>query len=471
MKIFNKYNIVTLALTAALSVTFSSCRKDIFEEPFSSLSPGAAFESADRVEKSAIGMYDMLQNANYFGGRVLIYTDVRGIDVNPSSFFNPLPQFTTVSASEGYTAGAWQGAYRTIGEVNLFLKNMALATKVVTPAKAAQYTGEGEYIRALCYFYLVNLFAQPYNFTTGATHPGVPLVLTSASDPFDPSNQVARASVAAVYNQMETDLLDAEAKLPADYGDPALQNVARATKGAAQALLARLYLYKGDNIKANTYADKIITSGKYGLNADPVTPFRVYNSKESIFSVAMSGADNPNTNNALGQHYSPSKRGDITVSPGYVALMDQTKDLRFKNLIIQVSGSYWTTKYLGVADWVPVSRYSEILLIKAEALANQAAGTTADATAIGLVNQVRARSLADPVAPATKADLITAILTERRIELAFEGQGEFDFLRTGRGIPAHSVIPAQAYGSNYVILPIPFYDTQKNPNLVQNPGY
>lgn len=469
---FNKHRKSVAILSIAMAVITSSCRKQLFQEPVTNLSPSSAFSTPDRVEKASIGMYDQLQNANFFGGRVLIYVDVRGTDVNPPSYFNPLPQFVTVTSSEGYTAGAWQGAYRTIGEANLFLSNLAGASGV-TPSKIDQYTGEAKFIRSLCYFYLVNLFAQPYNFTAGATHLGVPLVLTSSNAPFDASNQVPRATVAAVYSQMEADLLDAENKLPLNYNDQAFSNVARATKGAARALLARLYLYKGDYAKANTYADKVINAvapDNYTLNADPLTPFRTYTTRESIFSVAMNGADNPNTNNALGQHYNPAKRGDIQVSTDYVSLMDQTKDLRFKNMIFSQGGSYWTSKYVGTSDWVPVLRYSEVLLIKAEALANLSA-VIPDPTAIALVNQVRARAQTTPIAPVTKADLITAILVERRIELAFEGQGEFDYLRTGRGIPAHSIITAQAYGSNYVILPIPKYDTDQNPNLVQNPGY
>jgi tetratricopeptide (TPR) repeat protein len=471
MKI-NRYKIGVTALCAALLFSSTSCRKQLFQEPVNSLSPTSAFANVDRVEKASVGMYDQLQNANFFGGRVLIYVDVRGTDVNPPTYFNPLPQFTTVNSSENaFTQPAWAGAYRTIGEANLFLKNLA-ASSGIPAAKADQYTGEAKFIRSLCYFYLVNMFAQPYGFTAGATHLGVPLVLTSSDSPFDPSNQVPRATVAAVYNQMEADLLDAESKLPLNYSDPAFSDVARDTKGAAQALLARLYLYEGNYAKANTYADKIINAAvPYTLNADPLTPFRTYTTRESIFSVAMNGADNPNTNNALGQHYNPAKRGDIQVSTEYINLMDQSKDLRFKNLILLQGGSYWTTKYVGTSDWVPVLRYSEILLIKAEALANLAAGTIPDPAAILLVNQVRARAQTTPIAPVTKTDLITAILTERRIELAFEGQGEFDYLRTGRGIPAHGIITAQAYGSNYVILPIPKFDTDQNPNLVQNPGY
>jgi len=470
----NLYKRSAVVLTTILLVSTTACRKQLYQEPVDAISPATAFSSPDRAEKAALGMYDQLQNINFFGGRVLIYVDVRGTDVNPPSYFNPLPQFVTVSSSESFTAGAWQGAYRTIGECNLFLKSVASSTGI-PQSKLDQYTGEAKFIRSLCYFYLVNMFAQPYNFTAGATHLGVPLVLSYSSSPFDPSNQIPRSSVAAVYNQMENDLLDAENKLPLNYGDPTFYDVARATRGAARALLARLYLYKGDYAKANTYADKIINTAapdNYTMNPDPLTTFRTFTTRESIFSVAMNGADNPNTNNALGQHYNPDKRGDIQVSNEYVSLMDQTVDLRFKNLIRTQGGSYWTSKYIGTNDWVPVFRYPEILLIKAEALANLSAAI-ADPTAIGLVNSVRARSHAAPVAPLTKADLITAILNERRIELGFEGQGEFDYLRTGRGIPAHSIITAQAYGSNYVILPIPKYETDKSPILKQqqNPGY
>jgi tetratricopeptide (TPR) repeat protein len=471
MKMLNKYKITILTVAVGIATVLPSCRKDLFEEPLTSLSPSSAFETAERVEKAAIGMYDQLQNSEFFGGRILIYADIRGIDANPNGQFGNMYQFNTVNSADGTVGLAYGAAYRTIGESNLFLKNLSVASNVVAPAKASQYTGEAEFIRSLCYFYLVNMWAQPYNFTPGATHLGVPLVLSSSEAPFDPSNQLPRNTVAEVYNQIEKDLLSAEAKLPADYSDPGFSNVARATKGAAQALLARLYLYKGDYAKANTYADKVIAANKYDLNADPVTAFRTFTTKESIFSVAHNGGDNPNTNNALGQHYSPDKRGDITVATDYIALMDQATDLRFKNLIVKnAAGSYFTSKYLGTTDWVPVIRYAEILLIKAEALANLST-VVADPTAIALVNQVRARSKAAVIAPATKTALISAILNERRIELAFEGQGELDFLRTKRDVPAHSNVNAQAYGSTYVVLPIPKHETDINTNLVQNPGY
>lgn len=466
-----KYNITLLAVAVVIATALPSCRKALFEEPVNSLAPGAAFESKERVEKTAIGMYDQLQNPEFFGGRVLIYADIRGIDAFPNGQFGVMNQFNTVTSSDATVGRAYQAAYRTIGEVNLFLKNLGLASGVVSAEKSNQYIGEAQFIRSLCYFYLVNLWAQPYKFTADASHLGVPLVLKSADNPFDPANHIPRNTVAEVYNQIEKDLLDAETKLPNDYGDPGFSNTARATKGAAQALLAKLYLYKGDFTKADMYAGKVIAApAGYKMNATPLEAFRSFTTKESIFSVGHNGGDNPNTNHALGQHYASGNRADITVGTDYIDRMDTLVDLRYKSLIVKGSdGSFYTSKYVGSADFAPVLRFSEVLLTKAEALANLASGV--DATALGLLNEVRLRSKAAVVAPATKADLIAAILNERRIELAFEGHGIFDFLRTGRGIPAHGNVVAQAYGSNFVVFPIPRYDTDINKKLVQNPGY
>jgi len=453
-------------------LTLGSCEKQIFEEPFSNLSPAAAFDTPERIAKAATGMYDQLQNANYFGGRVLIYADIRGIDAGVPAYFTDIPKFTSLQSTNTQVNDAWKGAYRTIYEANNFLKNLDANPGKVSDEQSAHYTAEAKFIRSLCYFYLVNLWAQPYKFTAGASHPGVPLILTVADDPFAASNQVPRNTVAEVYNQMEADLLDAEQKLAYPTADAhTFSDVARASKGAAQGLLMRLYLYKGDYQKALDYANKLITSGKYALNTEPETAFRTFTTNESIFSVAQNGADNPNTNFSLGQHYSPTNRADIAISADYVNLMSAT-DKRRTQLTTTYAprpGTFWTTKYTGVTDWVPVVRYSEVLLTKAEALANLS--TTVDANAVALVNEVRARSAATPVAPLTKQALIDAILLERRIELAFEGQGELDFLRTGRGIPAHATVNALAYGSDFVVLPIPKYETDQNPNLEQNHSY
>lgn len=467
MKNLNK---ILLSAGVVGILTLAGCKKGNFEDPFNSFAPETAFTTPDRIEKASVGMYDQLQNANFYGGWAIIFPDIRGIDATPSTYFGQMALYNTLLATDATVANAYRGAYRTIYETNLFLKYFTPNADKVSAEKANQYIGEAKFIRSLVYFSLVNLWAQPYSFTGDASHPGVPLVLDAADDPFAPSNQIARSSVAEVYNQIEADLIEAESKLPSRGGSSDFSVVARATKGAAQAMLARLYLYKGDMPKAEQYADLVINSGDYDLNASPDLTFGApYTTVESIFSVAHNGGDNPNTNNSIGQHYGSGARGDIPIFESYVELMEET-DLRRTLLTEEVSGAYWTTKYsAGTTDWVPVLRYAEVLLIKAEARARQATGV--DAQALDLINEIRERSDATPVAPGSKEALIDAILIERRIELAFEGQASYDFLRTGRDIPAHSVVPAQEWGNNYMVLPIPKYDTDKNPSLVQNPGY
>lgn len=451
-----------------ITLSATSCGKQLFEDPYAYLSPEQAFSTPDRISKSATGLYDALQNREFLGGRTLIYADIRGADCGVNTFFGNMPQFSTLLSTDLTTGAAYQGGYRTINEANLFIENLTAKPGVVTPAQEAQYFGEAKFIRALTYFYLVNLWAQPYNFTSGATHLGIPLVLKTTKTPFAEDNNIPRATVKDVYNQIESDLLAAESSLPASDG-PEFSTVARATKAAAQALLARVYLYEGNYAKAVEYANKVITSNRYVLNASPLEAFRNTTTSESIFSVAHNGGDNPNTNNALGQHYSPSLRADIQVLPTYVSLMSAT-DKRKTELVTQKSGAFYTLKYTSVSDWAPILRYSEVILTKAEALANQSTGV--DAQALALVNDIRHRSApAENIIATSKSALLEAILKERRIELAFEGHGIFDFLRTKRSIPAHSTVAEQAYGSNFVVLPIPFDDMQKNANLVQNPGY
>lgn len=468
---------MVLGLMIAGSMFSTSCKKsDLFLPTQSSISQTDAFSSADRIEKSSVGMYDALQNQNFFSGRILIYADIRGLDAIPNTFFGQMGFYSTTNSTDGTVALAWQAGYRTIYQSNLFLAGFTPNMALVTQAKADQYVGEAKFIRSLCYFYLVSLWAQPYNFTADASHPGVPLVLTAASDPFATSNNLARATVKQVYDQMESDLLDAEAKLPLNASD-AFTTVARATKGAARGLLMRLYLYKGDWANASKYADANINANLYSLVANPISIFRTpYLSSESIFSVAMSGADNPNTNNSLGEHYNPRARGDISISTDYIALIDQANDLRFKamagdSLVEKYNGSWWTRKYNGLtSDFVPVLRYAEVVLTKAEALARQTTAT-ADATAIIFLNQLRNKRGLPSLTPTTQQALLDAIAKERRIELAFEGQGSLEFQRNKLDLPAHSTVPIQPWGTSYRILPIPKYDTDKNPNLVQNAGY
>src|SRR5699024_12435995 len=112
---------------------------------------------------------------------------------------------------------------------------------------------ENLYLRSLMYVYLTNVFGRPYDQNPESSL-SVPLKL--ADDPFE---NLPRATVAEVYEQIETDLLKS-LTLFKEY-----KSNIYGSQYAAEALLARVYLYMGDNEKAIEYANKVIDSGKFSL--------------------------------------------------------------------------------------------------------------------------------------------------------------------------------------------------------------
>jgi len=475
MKFSQSRGLAKWLLSATLLTAASACNV-LDQDPYVNIPVDDTFSSASRINSAIIGVYNDLQNAEFLGGRALIYSDIRSGDTDVPTYFGNVGRFQMLS-TDGFASTAWIGGYRTIFGANTFLQNLAANPGKVTAAQEKQYIAECKFIRALTMWHLVNLFAQPYNFTADASHPGIVIQLTAPAtsiDAFDIPSRLGRSSVAAVYTQMQKDLTEAITDLPVVSGTRGISNVGRATKGAAQALLARVFLYKGDYTQAASYAGQVITANTYSLNTGdlgPRTPFYTYTTNESIFSVAMNANDNPNTNNAIGQHYGPDRRADITVNPFASATTLSATDKRRTTLFDVRTTNTFTAKYYSVENWVPIIRYPEVLLTRAEALAQGSA--TPSAEAITLLNQVRSRSTTayDATALTTKQGLIDAILEERRLELAFEGFRLYDLLRYKRDIPAHGTVGRIAYNDPRVIFPIPYTDTQLNTLLTQNPGY
>ncbi|MCI1189065.1 RagB/SusD family nutrient uptake outer membrane protein [Hymenobacter sp. DH14] len=467
-----------LGLCALLLATATGCDKVLDQTPPFALTQEDAFANADRIQKSAVGMYDQLQNAEFLGGRALIYSDIRSDDTNPAGFFGGIGTFNPL-ANDGTVTNAWTGGYRTIYGPNFFLQQIAKNPGKVSPTLEQNYIGEAKFIRALTYFHLVNLFAQPYNFTADASHLGVVLQLDApdAATAFDASQAKPRSTVKEVYTQIEKDLTEAIVGLPETY-TTTFDKTARATKDAARTLLSRVYLYEGRYADAARLAGEVVTGGRHSLTSTPAVPFTLatFSNVESIFSVAMNVSDNPNTNNALGQHY--GRRFDISVNPyALIPVAQFPADDRRRLLLLTPSTIptstssplVYTKKYNEAsADYVPITRYAETLLNRAEGLA-QTTGVTAEA--VSLLNLVRDRSK-----PATSVSytissfanaqaLVDAILLERRLELAFEGHRYYDLMRYKRNSSRIT------YGAEKAILPIPQVDILQNPNLVQNPGY
>ncbi len=476
MKTANK---ILIASVAFFGISFSSC--DTLDQKYYMGYEATEFTSPHQIRLAAIGMYDLMQNLEFLGGRAQIYVDVRSIDTNASSYFGAVSALDgSMTSNNTIVLAAYRGAYRTLGEINLFIEKLTEAPDVLPADETAMYLNEAKFLRGVVYFYLVNLWGDQY--TASGTGLGVPWIDRSFDgfSGFSEEAIVPRATTAEIYSKIIDDLT-AGTNLPASRGagGPSLYF---ATSNAAWAMLSRVHLYRSNYSEAITAASHVTG---YTLDADPAADTFVvpaFGSTEIIFWIAHNINDNPNTNNALGQHYGADARGDIQISQNYLALFDQENDIRFKTLIAVKTDEngisrYFTDKYPdGSANWAPIIRYGEVILNEAEARAKQATGI--DATAIELVNEIRTRAGVSTVAAgdfANKEAFIDFILEERRRELGFEGHGSFDLFRNQKGIPAgrgSELAAAIPYPNNLFALPIPDRDIIKGGGVVvQNPGY
>jgi hypothetical protein len=469
MKTYSKY----LLALAVGTLSMSSCRRELLSPiPQTSITDATAFDSPSRILGQVNSLYQGLKNGNFYGGRYQVYGDIRGED-----FLNETTNVVTgydvwllnaLGTSQNSIKNLWSQAYFTINLCNLFLDGMiAKGNTIVSPTLASNYNGEAHFIRALCYYSLLQYYAKPYADNNGA-NAGLPLRLTGIKG--SGYSDLARSSVAAVYQQIIDDLNYAEANLPLTYTSATL-NTSRAHRNTAIALKTRVYLSMQQYNNVITEANKIVpqavapfsaTSGvAHSLAPTIQSVFTTYTTTESILSMPMTSTagDNPGTQNQLGYYFSRSTgNGEYSLNTvGIYANAGWTASDARRTFNATVSGKpYLNTKYANPSpylDWAPVIRYSEVMLNLAEALARTNPGV--NARALALLNAVRQRS--DPatvLAPATQQQLIDAILLERRIEFLGEGLRNNDLMRLLQPIPAKGSAAAKNPGDQGYIWPI-----------------
>jgi starch-binding outer membrane protein, SusD/RagB family len=473
-----------ILIISALVLTFASCKKDIAIEPEQSLSDQAVFTSKAGAQSALLGVYSTAQTLEVFGGLPLIIGDYQADNVEFVGSFPTLQeiaQYVTLSPN-GSIAGIWQDHYRVILRANNIIARVGgIQEPSFTDAQKNAMIAEAKFMRAITYFQLVNLFAQPFNCSTGSNL-GVPLVLEAFTGPID---FPARATVSAVHTQIKKDLDEALVDLPVTYAS-ASDTRGRATKGAARALLSRLHLYRGEWALAASRANEIITATPtYALASNYA--FYDANSAEDVFSIQMTATDNSRTGaGGLASYHrpAPNARGDAPFTTSLVnAYLQEAGDRRLTTLSDSATAAdgvrrRFTLKYpdkTNNTDNTPVIRVTEMYLNRAEALAEL---NGVNQASIDLINPLRTRAglpMWTLTTFASKQALIDGILNERRKELAFEGHRRMDLLR--RGLPLRSSGPSAGLSipctSPKVILPIPQREIDINPSLKgqQNPGY
>jgi len=465
-------------------IAASSCSKSKLEPVSTTQLPDvAAFATADRIANQVNAFYGALKASNFYGERYLIYNDIRGGDwinqtgngVTGVNIWN-----FSVKDDDQYVNNTWNAAYACINQTNLFLDGMeAAGDKVVGDALAKQYKAEAKFVRALAYYSLLQLYATPYTKDNGAS-PGLPLRLKGIKS--SGNSDLARSSVSEVYSQVLADLNDAEAGLLSDHGDDAT-NTTRAHVNTAIALKVRVYLSMANYDNVITEANKIVSNGapfeaptgvKFALQSDIKTVFTTYTTKESIFSMPFTGANEaPGGQSQLGSYYLPPSgypskgAGEYSLNPtGVIADAGwKATDVRRSYIFDDGSGKSWWTKFSSPSpylDWAPVIRYSDVLLSLAEAITRKT--NSVDARAVALLDAVRHRS--DPATTYTTASfassgaLADAIVHERNIEFLGEGLRSPDIMRLQMTFPGVTS-PVTPSSPGYVF-PAPSGETQYN---------
>lgn len=480
------YKLLTVVL---LATSLVACKKELEIEPEQSISDQAVFTSRAGAQSALSGVYSTAQLLNVFGSQPQIMGDFQADNVEFVGSFPTLQeifQFTTISTNVT-VAGWWQDHYRVILRANAIIDRVPGITETgFTDAAKKQMVAEAKFMRALTYFQLVNLFAQPVQINAGNSL-GVPLVLKEFTGTVE---FPARSTVSQVHAQIKKDLDEAIPDLPATYATPA-DTRGRATKGAARGLLSRLHLYRGEWTEASLNANAVITATPTYVLA-PNYAFYDGNTAEDVFSIQMTVTDNSRTGaGGWSGYYRPARaataatsggRGDCPFSTDLEqAFLATPGDRRLDASDFATAADgirrRFTLKFpdgVNAADNAPVIRVTEMNLNRAEALAER---DGINQTSIDLMNALRTRaglSTWTLATFATKQAFVDAILDERRKELCFEGHRRMDLLRKGKALRSSGPTAAISKpGDPKIILPIPQREIDINPSLKgqQNPGY
>lgn len=444
------------------------------------------FKSANELESALSGAYKDFQN-EYYQLDYFVNGDAQSDDAyaggdNPANF--QIDDFM-LDATNSNVSRDWRYLYSTIGKVNNIINNLNDVKESDLPAgRKNQILGEASFIRAFMYFQLVQLWGDvPLQLTT---------VKSISADKLDEIYAVifpARTPAQKVYEQIIKDLETAVTHVSVSAPHKGF-----ATKGAANALLAKVYATMSpvDWNKVRTYCDEVI-AGPYHLlpNFDHLWDNAHENSEESIFEINYNGGaqdGNWGINIIRGFDW---KKFNLPSNDLIADFQKENDAIRYNASIIygDVSGKwsdihYPQTKYPFINKYRKVIngsdqnfifiRLADILLLKAEALneLGDAAG------ALALVNQIRNRVNLAPIQTNDKAALKKAILRERRLELAFEGIRWFDLKRTGTAIEImNNAIDHTGNKIGYnltehrLLWPIPQAEIDKNSKLTQNKGY
>lgn len=452
--------IIPLALLVGAGV---ACGNPLDVAPAGSLPEATAISDEGTAQSALAGAYSGLQSLSYYGEEFPAFTEVSSDNARNSGTYTSWADAdqNKLTADNSTVADIWIAAYEDINRVNEIITRVpAIKDPNLGSTERNEIIGEAYFLRALNYHNLMKLWGD------------VPLRLQPTSSLSD-AGKITRAPVSQVYTQILSDLDSAQALISDS------SQTTQASAGAVQALRARVLLYKGDYAGAAAAATAVENMG-YSLAPNYSDLFSKTGdaTPEDIFRIIFTAQQYNNLSydyltRHLGGLYELAPATDLmhayvpSWDPGSGSFSDfvaaDTIDTRAQWNISKDGSRIYGSKYRssGGTEHLHVIRFAEVKLIRAEALART--GDIADATTE--LNAVRARASLTPVATLSQAALVSAIIEERRRELAFEGDRWPDLVRLGL---VATVLNAPATQALY---PIPAREISVSPGLTQNPGY
>jgi len=419
----------TLLLVIPALILAVSCGDDFTVlAPQSERNVETFYQSDTDFEVAINGTYAVLADNDLYGRNLMLLHEMRSDntlnDGGATGLAESLERITRfdelTDASELETT--WAGSYKVISSLNTILARID-NVDFDNPVLGERIKGEALFIRSLVYYNLAVTFGN------------IPLQLEEVTSPNVEINQV---SADVIYNQIATDLEEAEGLLPASYPS---SNVGRATSGAAATLLGLVHLTNGNDGQAETALRRVVSSQEYELVPDYTDIWGPSNENnvESIFEIQYKSGGQ-GTGSGFTEYYSP----DLSISGGVgggnvpqaptddlITSYDQPADSRLETIGTDLDGDPYLNKYDATqaiafdsdVNFI-VFRYADVLLLLAEAIGE---GTEA----YDLIDEVRSRSGLTTPSSTLTGSFEEILLNERRREFVGENKRWPDLLRFG----------------------------------------
>ena len=450
-------------LVFGLLLLLSSCEDFVdIEPPKTQIVAETVFSNEASATSAITGIYSRMIESGFASGDIVSYTLFGGLSADELTSYssNNIEFFdNSLTVDNGSVNGfLWKQPYEYIYSANAVIEGLDNSSGVSEEVKQ-QLEGEAKFIRAFCFFYLTNLFGD------------VPLHLTTD---YRITSIASRTLQSQVYQQIITDLKDAQSLLTDDY---TTEERVRPNRSVATALLARAYLYTQDWANAEIQASTVITnSGTYVLENDLNNVFLAVSS-EAIWQLKPV---QPGVNTNEGRSFiltgSPVNEQGVALSNELMNAFE-TGDNRFNSWVNSFDDGMETFFYpfkYKIEEGDPGIEYSMVLrlaeqyLIRAEARAQQEniAGAQTD------LNRIRNRAGLGNTTANDRPGLLLAIEQERQVELFMEwGHRWLDLKRTNRSDAVLEALKSPNWEPTDTLYPIPQRERESNPNITQNLGY